>query len=189
MSGTLHVDPGTFICLASVRKYFVVRQQCIGSQLLHFHANTEHVYIVDSYMYVNNNKRECIVAFPWQQSLRKSSTMLPYTYIVYLFNLLPSVRSIWRLHKRTAISWKIRDNLMTCMAVPWLRWLVAGLSPRRPGFDPESVHVGFVVDKVALGQVFPPSTSVFPPSISFYGCSITWKNEKNTNHLHHSIAQ
>jgi hypothetical protein len=39
--------------------------------------------------------------------------------------------------------------------VPWLRWLVAGLSPRRPGFDPGSVHVGFVVDKVALGQVFP----------------------------------
>jgi hypothetical protein len=29
------------------------------------------------------------------------------------------------------------------------------LSPRRPGFDPGSVHVGFVVDKVALGQVFP----------------------------------
>jgi hypothetical protein len=32
-------------------------------------------------------------------------------------------------------------------AVPWLR--------RRPGFDPGLVHVGFVVDKVALGQVFP----------------------------------
>jgi hypothetical protein len=27
--------------------------------------------------------------------------------------------------------------------------------PRRPGFDPGSVHVGFVVDNVALGQVFP----------------------------------
>jgi hypothetical protein len=48
------------------------------------------------------------------------------------------------------------------MAVPWLRRLVAGLSPRRPGFDPGSVHVGFVVDKVALGQVFPPCSSVFP---------------------------
>ena len=24
-----------------------------------------------------------------------------------------------------------------------------------PGFDPGSVHVGFVLDKVALGQVFP----------------------------------
>jgi hypothetical protein len=38
--------------------------------------------------------------------------------------------------------------------VPWLRRLVAGLSPRRPGFDPGPVHVGFVVDKVALVQVF-----------------------------------
>jgi hypothetical protein len=41
------------------------------------------------------------------------------------------------------------------MAVPCFRRLVAGLSPRRPGFDPGSVHVGFVVDNVALGQVFP----------------------------------
>jgi hypothetical protein len=32
--------------------------------------------------------------------------------------------------------------------------LVAGFPPRRPGFDPGSGHVGFVVDKVALGQVF-----------------------------------
>jgi hypothetical protein len=40
------------------------------------------------------------------------------------------------------------------MAVPWLRRLAAGLPPRRPGFDPGSVHVGFVVDKLALGQVF-----------------------------------
>jgi hypothetical protein len=39
--------------------------------------------------------------------------------------------------------------------VPWLRRLVADLPPRRPGFDPGLVHVGFVVDKVALGQVFP----------------------------------
>jgi hypothetical protein len=27
--------------------------------------------------------------------------------------------------------------------------------------DPDSFHVGFVVDKVALGKVFPPSTLVF----------------------------
>jgi hypothetical protein len=40
------------------------------------------------------------------------------------------------------------------IAVPWLRSLVTGLSPRRPGFAPRSIHVGFVVDKVALGQVF-----------------------------------
>jgi hypothetical protein len=33
--------------------------------------------------------------------------------------------------------------------------VVNRLSPRRPGVDPGSVHVGFVVDKVALGHVFP----------------------------------
>jgi hypothetical protein len=38
--------------------------------------------------------------------------------------------------------------------VPKLRLLVAGFPPRRPGFEPRSGHVGFVVDKVALGQVF-----------------------------------
>jgi hypothetical protein len=48
------------------------------------------------------------------------------------------------------------------VAVPWFRRLVAGLSPRRPGFDPGSVRMGFVVDNVALGQVFSPSTSGFP---------------------------
>jgi hypothetical protein len=36
--------------------------------------------------------------------------------------------------------------------VPWLRRLVAGLPPRRSGFAHLSVHVGVVVDEVALGQ-------------------------------------
>jgi hypothetical protein len=34
------------------------------------------------------------------------------------------------------------------------RRLIAGFPPRRPGFVPWSGHVGFVVDIVALGQVF-----------------------------------
>jgi hypothetical protein len=46
--------------------------------------------------------------------------------------------------------------LFPCLrAVPWLKRLVAGLSPRSPGFAPGSIHVGFVVGNVALGQVFP----------------------------------
>ena len=44
-------------------------------------------------------------------------------------------------------------------AVPWLWRLVAGLSPRRLGFDPKSIHGIFLVDKVALGLVF---LRVFP---------------------------
>jgi hypothetical protein len=56
-------------------------------------------------------------------------------------------------------------------AVPWL-------GPRRPGFDPGSVHVGFVVDKVTLGQVFPEYFG-FLLSISFNRCSFTRRNEKS----------
>jgi hypothetical protein len=33
------------------------------------------------------------------------------------------------------------------------RRLVAGFPSRRTGFEPKSDHVGFVVDKVALGQI------------------------------------
>jgi hypothetical protein len=74
-------------------------------------------------------------------------------------------------------------------AVPWLRWLVAGLSPRRLGFDPGSVHVGCVVDKVALVQVFLPSTSVLPCQLHPTGGPLQGKTKTNTNHLHHRVAQ
>jgi hypothetical protein len=67
----------------------------------------------------------------------------------------------------------------TAQAVPWLRRLVAGISSRRPGFDPGSFDVRFVVDKVALGQVFLRVVG-FPLSISFHWCSInckTWQKK------------
>jgi hypothetical protein len=38
--------------------------------------------------------------------------------------------------------------------MPQLRRLVVSFSPRCCGFNPRYVHVGFVVDKVTLGQVF-----------------------------------
>jgi hypothetical protein len=53
----------------------------------------------------------------------------------------------------------------------WLKSLVAVPSPRRPGFAPASVHVGFAVDKVALGQVF-HRFLWFSLSTSFHHCSI-----------------
>jgi hypothetical protein len=47
----------------------------------------------------------------------------------------------------------------------WLRRLVAGLSPRRPGLAPRSFHVGLVVDKVVTGIDFSPNSSVSPVNI------------------------
>jgi hypothetical protein len=56
-------------------------------------------------------------------------------------------------------------------AVPWLRWLGSGLSPRRPGFASGSIYVGFVVDKVTLAQGFLrilrfSPVSIIPPPLS-----------------------
>jgi hypothetical protein len=45
---------------------------------------------------------------------------------------------------------QMMEAVSSSEAVPWLRHL----SPQRPRFTPKSVNVGFVVDKVALGQVF-----------------------------------
>jgi hypothetical protein len=61
-------------------------------------------------------------------------------------------------------------NRQSCSnAVPWFRRLVPGLSTRRPGFELGSVRVGFVVDKVTLGQVFLQVVR-FSPVIIF----LTW---------------
>jgi len=51
------------------------------------------------------------------------------------------------------------------MAASWLRRSVAGFSPQGPGFDPRPVHVTFVVDKVALGQLYLPVLRLSPVRI------------------------
>jgi hypothetical protein len=66
--------------------------------------------------------------------------------------------------------WIIGRNALK-RAVPWLRQLVTGLSPRGPGFAPGSIRVGFMVDKVALRQVFLrvlrfSPVSIIQPSLS-----------------------
>jgi hypothetical protein len=72
------------------------------------------------------------------------------------------------------LSTMFSDNLSmrSCrVAVSWRRRLVACHLPRRSGFVPGSVCMGFVADKVALGQVllrilrFSP-VSIVPPWLS-----------------------
>jgi hypothetical protein len=48
--------------------------------------------------------------------------------------------------------------------------------------------VGFVVDKVALGQVFFLSTWIFPCQFHATGAAAHGKTE-NADHLHHRVAQ
>jgi hypothetical protein len=68
--------------------------------------------------------------------------------------------------------------------VLWLRRLVAGFSPRKTGFDPGSINVGFVVDKVALGQGILPSTSVFPCQFHSTGAPLHGKTNAELGALY-----
>jgi hypothetical protein len=65
------------------------------------------------------------------------------------YNVLPDALRHYGVRR----SWRIPYNRLI-MAVPWLKRLIAGLSPWRLGFAPGSIHAGFVADKVALGQDF-----------------------------------
>jgi hypothetical protein len=46
--------------------------------------------------------------------------------------------------------------------------LILDTLPWRPGFNPVPVHVGFVVDGMAVGQVPPPSTPIFMLAVSLH---------------------
>jgi hypothetical protein len=46
------------------------------------------------------------------------------------------------------LKWHLKKGL------PWLRRLIAHVSPPKSEFDPRPVHVGFMVNKVALVQGF-----------------------------------
>jgi hypothetical protein len=58
-------------------------------------------------------------------------------------------------------------------AVSWLRRLVPGLSRRRPGLAPHSVHVRFLIGKAKLGAGFSLQLFSFPLSVLFYRGSIS----------------
>jgi hypothetical protein len=47
-----------------------------------------------------------------------------------------------------------RQTDATNLPVPWVIWIEAGLSLWRPEFNFGAVYVGFLVEKVALGQDF-----------------------------------
>jgi hypothetical protein len=76
------------------------------------------------------------------------------------------------------------------LAVQWLKRLDADLLPQKPMFDPKQVHVGFVVEKVAIGQVsfgvfqFSP-VSTIPPKLQtlFHSYTFNMVDKRNYSAL------
>jgi hypothetical protein len=58
------------------------------------------------------------------------------------------------------------------MTVPCFRRLAADPSPQSPGFMPGSVRVRFVVERVAVGQVFLRVLWLYPFSTILPGLSV-----------------
>jgi hypothetical protein len=69
------------------------------------------------------------------------------------------------------------------VAAPWLRRLVAGISPRKSAFDPRPVHVEFAVDIVALGQGLPRVLRLSPVTITPPMHQIHWSNTERCTSL------
>jgi hypothetical protein len=69
-------------------------------------------------------------------------------------NVLVCIRrtAMFSVRKDVEFKYHLR-NLRTSKAVPWLRRVVAGLSPRRAGFDTRSVRARYVMDKMTLRRV------------------------------------
>jgi len=67
---------------------------------------------------------------------------------------------IYHIRSRPSLTTTDRDDYITSnfitstqrMSVLWIKRLISSCLPLRLGSDPRSVRVGFVVDKVAVGQ-------------------------------------
>jgi hypothetical protein len=57
--------------------------------------------------------------------------------------------------------------MVIVMAVTWFKPLVTGLRPWMSGFNSMSIHVGFVIDEVELGQALPEDFG-FTLSVPFH---------------------
>ena len=76
---------------------------------------------------------------------------------------------------------------------PEILYVLPSVSIEGPCSIPAQSMWNYVVDKVALRQVFPPNTPVFPCQFHSTGAPLLGKIEKKTDHfslhLHHKVAQ
>ena len=106
----------------------------------------ERLYRVN-FFYFRSCSRCCRYCF----CTRKASILQGINIV---FHISGRVRTSCRLHGESRPWDNCPVSLKSYTGVPWLRPLVAGLSPRSPGFDSRPFYVGSLMDKVILWQKF-----------------------------------
>jgi len=74
------------------------------------------------------------------------------------------------------------------VAVAWLKQLVVGFSPLRPEVKARAVDVGFMGDKMAVGQIFRQvlrffAVCIVPPMFCTHSCIYEGWNFNSGNYL------
>jgi hypothetical protein len=107
-------------------------------------------------------------------------SLLPHNITVYITSSQYTLQLITGLCPKPVQSRSVLQLLFTCMYAPLSSHIlhVSKVLSYWTRFDTGSVHVGFVVVKVALGQVFPPRTSVFPYQFHSTGALLLGKIKK-----------
>jgi hypothetical protein len=102
--------------------------------------------------------------------------MISYTHLQYQMSVYEQWNiKYWKgIHRGTILAFTWRHYATA-------RQSVIGLSPQRLKFDPRTVHVQFVVDKMALRQVL-LQVLQFPLSIQFHKCFYT-----NISFIYHQL--
>lgn len=74
-----------------------------------------------------------------------------------LVHLFRSFQVTARTHHTVCLSSAVSSlwfHYHSCMAVPWPKWLVTDPSTQRHGTNPRPVYMGFILHRLALGQIF-----------------------------------
>jgi hypothetical protein len=151
-----------FICY-NVHIEVLSETECITKRILFMNITAEIFYLEPTWLAICNKLCNCFLFHSILVINRKKKSLLDLMKIYkYWLNMLQQ-KHIWLFKIKLAFFWCNQQNdLFHLSPLHWTfefhkgegRLLVAGFPPRRPGFEPGSGQVGFVVDTVALGQDF-----------------------------------
>jgi hypothetical protein len=140
-----------FMCFVWISEQTAIISLCNINWLV-FVTETEYVYCAVRTGSLNNSTfcpHSVFMCFVWISEQTAIISLYSIDWLVFLTEM----ECVYRAVRNESLC-IIQVNFLLYKAMSSLRRLVSSLSSRRTMFDPKSVHLGFVVDRVTLEQVF-----------------------------------